>query len=255
MTPFVGELVGTALMVWLGNSAVANVRLARGRGESGGWVLVATGWAMALFVGVAVAAPASGAHLNPAVTLAFWKAGRLPAAEIATYLGGQCAGAALGAFMVWLCWLPHWARTEEPQRILNCFCTSPAVRAPLSNVLCEFAATFALVLGLLLFTSASLRPAAGAAPSAAQMLAAVNLDMGALGALPLAILLWAIGLGLGGPTGFAVNPARDLMPRIMHALLPIPGRGGSDWGYAWVPIVGPLLGGLTAALVAGAMVR
>lgn len=257
MTPFVGEFVGTALLVLIGNAVGANLLLARTRGEQGGgggsWMVFATGWAMALFVGTAVAAAASGAHLNPALSIAFWHAGRLPSASLPGYLAAQCAGAALGAVLVYLLFLPHWGRTDDPARKLGCFCTSPAVRAPISNCFAETLATFVFVFGLLVLKAATIAPATGAPPSSLQALAAVNVDLGAVGAIPVALLFWAIALGIGGTTSFAINPARDLMPRIVHALAPIPGKGPSDWAYAWVPVVGPIIGALAAALVAKAV--
>jgi len=253
MTPFVGELVGTALLVLLGNAVSANLLLSRSKGENNGhgaWMMMSTGWALALFVGAAVAAASSGAHLNPAISIGFWQAGTLPTALLPSYLGGQFLGAAIGAAMVWLVYLPHWGRTDDPGRKLACFATTPAVRAPISNLFSEAIGTFVLVFGLLLFKSATIASATGAAPSAIQALAAVNVDLGAIGAIPMALLFWAIALGLGGTTGVGFNPARDFGPRLIHALAPIPGKGASDWSYAWVPMIGPLVGGVAAAFVA-----
>lgn len=251
MTPFMGELVGTALFVLIGSAVAANLLLSRTRGESGGaggnWIVLTTGWAMALFVGAAVAAPASGAHLNPAVTLGFWQMGRLPTSSLGVYLGGQFAGATIGAILAWLLFLPHWGRTDDPSRKLGAFATSPAIRAPLSNCFSEALATFIFVFGLLAFREAAITPAAGVTPSSIQALSAVNIELGAIGAIPMALLFWAVALGLGGTTTFAINPARDFAPRLVHALAPIPGKGSSDWGYAWVPLVGPTIGGLAAA--------
>lgn len=257
MTPFAGEFVGTALLVLLGNAVSANLLLSRSKGENGGgggaWLIMCTGWALALFVGAAVAATSSGAHLNPAITLGFWQSGRLPSESVPAYLGGQFLGAAIGATLAWLAFLPHWSRTDDPTRKLACFATTPAVRAPISNFFSEGIGTFVLVLGLLAFKSTTLAPASGAVPSAVQSLAAVNVDLGALGAVPMALLFWAIALGLGGTTGIGFNPARDLAPRLVHALVPISGKGTSDWSYAWIPVIGPLAGAVIAALVAKAL--
>ena len=257
MTHFVGELIGTALFVMLGNSVNANMLLSRTKGENGsgggGWMMICTGWAMALFVGAAVAASASGAHLNPAITIGLWHAGEFPLARVPTYLAGQFLGAALGAVLVWLVFLPHWARTDDPARKLACFGTAPAVRAPISNLFSEGIGTFVLVFGVLMFKATTMAPASGAAPSAMQALAAVNVDLGAAGAIPIALLFWSIALSLGGTTGVGFNPARDLAPRLVHALAPIPGKGSSDWSYAWIPVTGPILGGLCAGLVAKAV--
>lgn len=258
MTPFVGELVGTALFVLLGNAVQSNVLLSRTKAADaalGGsaWLLIATGWAMALLVGVAVSSHASGAHLNPVVTLAIWNSGRSMPGGVGSYLAGQFLGAAIGAALVFLVFLPHWSRSDDPTRKLACFATTPAVRAPLSNCFAEAVATFVFVFGLLAFRHATIAPATGAVPSSVQVIASVDVELGAIGAVPLALLYWAISLGLGGTTNFALNPARDFAPRFIHAIAPISGKGSSDWSYAWVPIVGPLIGGLAAALFAGAV--
>lgn len=255
MTPYAGELVGTALLVLLGNAVSANLLLTRTRGEHAGgpsWLAASTGWAMALFVGLAIAAGATaaagGAHLNPAVTIAFWQAERLPAASVPGHIAAQFIGAAIGAVLVYLLFLPHWGRTDDPARKLACFATAPAVRAPISNCFSEAIGGFVLVLGFLLLRDVPMTPAAGAAPSAAQTIATLDVDLGAIAAVPLALLFWALALGIGGTTGIGWNPARDLAPRLIHALAPIPGKGSSDWGYAWVPVVGPVIGGLLAVL-------
>lgn len=239
MSPFAGEILGTALLVLLGDGTVANVLLAKSKAQNAGWIVVVTGWALGVFVGAYVVANVSGAHLNPAVTFGLALTGKFPWADVPTYLAAQMIGAMIGAALVWLAFLPHWAETEDQGVKRGVFCTAPAIRRPLANVLCEIIGTFVLIVGILGIKEAVMQPDTSAA---------VPLKMGALGMIPVAFLVWGIGLALGGPTGYAINPARDLGPRIAHALLPIAGKGGSDWGYAWVPVVGPMLG---AALAAG----
>ena len=229
MQPFVGEIIGTMLLILLGDGVVANVLLAKTKGNSSGWIVITTAWAMAVFVGVFAVASYSGAHLNPAVTIGLAIAGKFDPAQIPIYIIGQFIGAFLGATLVWLAYYPHWAETENKALKLAVFCTAPAIRSPMWNVVTEVIGTFALVFGVFL-----IKPAAAG-------------DMGALGAIPVAFLVWVIGLALGGPTGYAINPARDLGPRIAHFILPIAGKGDSDWGYSWIPVVGPLLGGAIAA--------
>ena len=231
MTAFLAELVGTALLLLLGDAVVANVVLRRTKGEGSGWLVITWGWGMAVFVGVFVAARYSGAHLNPAVTLGLAVAGKFDWALVPGYLAAQMLGAALGAFLVWVQYYPHWAATEDEDAKLAVFCTGPAIRRTAANFLSEVIATFVLVLGVL-------------------YLAAPEVGLGALDALPVGLLVFVIGLSLGGTTGYAINPARDLAPRIMHAILPIPGgKRDSDWGYAWIPVVAPLVGGVLAALL------
>ncbi len=257
MTPFAGEWIGTALFVLLGNSVQANALLGRTKGESGEWpwLLVATGWAMALFAAGAIVAASGGAHLNPAVTMAHWQRGAIGPGEAATLIGGQFLGAAIGAVLVYLLFLPHWGRTDDPGRKLACFANAPAVRAPIANLLGEAVGTFVLVLGILVVRDAAITPAAGSVPSSMQAVASVEVHMGALGALPAALLLWAVAMGLGGSVGVGFNPARDLAPRLVHAIVPIRGKGPSDWSYAWIPVVGPLLGAAAAAAVAAGWPR
>lgn len=239
MSPFSGEVLGTALLILFGDGTVANVLLAKSKAQNAGWMVVVTGWAIGVFVGAYVAASASGAHLNPAVTLGLALTGKFAWTLVPTYLAAQMIGAMIGATLVWLAYLPHWSETEDQGAKLAVFCTAPAIRRPLANLLCEIIGTFALIVGILGIKEAVMQPDTGAA---------VPLNMGALGLIPVAFLVWGIGLSLGGPTGYAINPARDLGPRITHALLPVAGKGGSDWGYAWVPVVGPMIG---AALAAG----
>lgn len=248
MNEFIGELIGTALLILLGDGVVANVVLRGTKGHAAGWIVITAGWGWAVYVAAAIVAPLSGAHLNPAVTLGLLAAGKLEAAMLAPYLGGQILGAFLGAVLVYLVYRPQFAATDDTAAKLGVFATGPAIRDPGSNLLCEVVGTFVLILAVLWMAPASLAMAA-ADPSSAP-----KLGLGAVGLLPVALTVFAIGLSLGGPTGYAINPARDLMPRLAHALLPIPGKGSSDWGYAWIPVVGPIVGALLAALLARAVV-
>jgi glycerol uptake facilitator protein len=235
MNIFTGELIGTFLLILLGNGVVANVVLNRTKGNSSGWIVIAFGWAIGVFTGVYVSAKASGAHLNPAVTLALAYLGKISWNDLLTYLAGQFAGAMLGALCVWLAYYKHFTATEDPLGKLAVFATGPAIRSPLHNLLTEIIGTFVLVFGVL------------------HIVAPAN-SLGALDALPVALLVLGIGLSLGGPTGYAINPARDLGPRIMHAILPMGSKTQSDWAYSWIPVVGPLIGALIAAWLFGWLV-
>lgn len=239
MTEFLGELIGTALLILLGDGVVANVVLRGTKGHAAGWIVIATGWGVAVYVAAATVAPLSGAHLNPAVTLGLLLAGKLAPSLVATYLAGQCLGAFLGAVLVFLTYRLQFTATEDAGAKLAVFCTVPEIRSPGWNLLCEIIGTFVLILAVLWM-----------APAALSADSSVKLGLGAVGLLPVALVVFGIGLSLGGPTGYAINPARDLMPRLAHFLLPIPGKGASDWGYAWVPVVGPLVGAALAALLA-----
>jgi len=230
MRMFTAELVGTALLILLGNGVVAGVLLAKSKAEKSGWIVITTGWALAVAMGVYAVGRISGAHLNPAITLSLAAVGKLPWSQVPAYLAGQLLGAFLGAVLVWLAYLAHWSATEDRNLKLLVFSTAPAIRRLSANVVTEIIGTFVLTFGVLAL-------GANKAPN----------DTG-LTPLLVGFLVWAIGLSLGGPTGYAINPARDLAPRIAHAILPIPGKGGSDWGYAWVPIVGPLVGGVIGAV-------
>jgi glycerol uptake facilitator protein len=230
MTPFLGELVGTFLLVLLGNGVVANVVLTKSKGNNAGWLTIAAGWGIALFVGVYVVAASSGAHLNPAVSIGLAAVGKFAWSDVPVYAIGQMLGAMLGALIVWVTYRQHFDHTADPDAQLAAFCTGPAIRSPLHNLVTEAVGTFVLVFGIM-------------------MIASPQNSLGALDALPVALLLFGIGLSLGGPTGFAVNPARDLGPRIMHTLLPISNKRDSDWGYAYVPVAGGIIGGLIAAVV------
>ena len=227
MTPFFGEFIGTGLLVLLGQTVVSNVVLQKSKGYNSGWIVISFGWAMAVFVGVYCSAPASKAYLNPAITLAFAVKGNLPWSQVPAYLGAEMLGAMTGSLVAWICFRLHFAATPDANAKLAVFSTAPAIRSPLDNLLTELIATFVLMLGVLFIAS----------PTS---------SLGALDSLPVGLLVLVIGLGPGGPTGYAINPARDLGPRIMHAILPIPGKRDSDWSYAWIPVLGPILGALLA---------
>jgi glycerol uptake facilitator protein len=239
MTPFVAELIGTMFLVLLGNGVVANVVLKGTKGNSSGWIVITTGWALSVFAGVVIAAPYSGAHLNPAVTLGLAIAGKFAWDQVALFIGAQLLGAMLGALLVWLMYKPHFDSTDDPLSQLAVFSTGPAIRHPVANLFSEALGTFVLIFVIFYFTN----PEMGDAKT--------PIGMGALGALPVTFLVWSIGLSLGGTTGYAINPARDLGPRIMHAILPIRNKCHSDWKYALVPIAGPVLGAAAAALLYG----
>jgi glycerol uptake facilitator protein len=240
MNIFLGEVIGTMFLILLGDGVVANVLLGKTKGNNSGWIVITTAWAMAVFVGVFTSVAAGGnGHLNPAVTLALAISGGITWGEVPIYFAGEFLGAFIGATLVWLSYLPHWAETEDKGLKLAVYCTAPAIRNSGTNLICEIIGTFALMFGVYLIRGASM--VSGGAVTA--------LNMGALGAIPVAFLVWVIGLALGGPTGYAINPARDLGPRIMHAILPIAGKGDSDWGYSWIPVIGPLAGGAVAAVI------
>ena len=231
MNPFLGEVIGTALLILLGNGVVANVVLKDTKGQDSGWIVIAWGWAMAVFVAVFTVAAFSGAHLNPAVSVGLAVAGKFEWARVPAYVIAQFLGAFIGSFLVWLLYRPHFAATEDQDHKLAVFCTGPAIRDTAANLISEALGTFVLVFAVL-------------------FLAVSVFGLGALDALPVGLLVLAIGLSLGGTTGYAINPARDLGPRIMHTLLPIPGgKRDSDWGYAWIPVVGPIVGAVLAGLL------
>jgi len=239
MNPLMAEFIGTMLLVLLGNGVVANVLLNKSKGNNGGWIVITFGWAMAVYVGVFVSAPYSGAHLNSAVTIALAAAGTFDWGLVVGYLAAQLGGAMAGAILVWLTYRQHFTQTDDVNLKLAVFATGPAIRSPLNNVVTELVGTFVLVFAVLYI----------AAPTIRLNETEGKMGLGAIGALPVAFLVLAIGLSLGGPTGYAINPARDLGPRIMHAVLPLGKKRDSDWRYALVPIVGPIIGGLIAALV------
>jgi len=233
MSIFIAEFIGTAILILLGNGVVATELLEATKGKNTGWILITIGWAVAVFVAVFIVAPYSGAHLNPAVTIGLAVAGKIETSLIPTYLSAQLLGAALGSFLVWIHYRPHFALTKDSDLILAVHSTSPAIRNVADNLISEIIGTFVLVFAVFYISGATV----GDAPA----------SLGSLDALPVALVILAIGMSLGGTTGYAINPARDLGPRIMHAILPIKHKGSSDWGYAWIPVVGPIIGGLLAA--------
>jgi glycerol uptake facilitator protein len=223
------EVIGTAILILLGQGVVENAVLRQTKGEGAGWITITWGWGMAVFVAVFVVGRFSGAHLNPAVTLGLTIAGKFEWVRLPGYVGAQMLGAFVGATVAWFLYRPHFAATTDPDAKLAVFCTGPAIRSTAENLATEVVATFMLVFGVL-------------------FLAAPEVGLGALDALPVGLLVFAIGMSLGGTTGYAINPARDLGPRVAHAVLPIPGKRDSDWRYAWIPVLGPIAGGTIAAL-------
>lgn len=240
MTPFTAELIGTMLLILLGNGVVANVVLKDTKGNNSGWIVITTAWALAVFVGVTVSGAVSGAHLNPAVTIGLATAGKFQWDLVPSYIAAQMIGGMLGAFLVWLFHKDHFAITDDEGAKLACFGTAPAIRKTSSNLISEIIGTFVLVFVILHFSDPSISLKTD--PDA-------KVGLGSVGALPVTFLVWVIGLSLGGTTGYAINPARDLAPRIMHAILPI--KGSSDWGYSWIPVIGPVTGAVIAALLYG----
>lgn len=233
MNPYVAEFAGTALLILLGDGVVANVLLGKSKGQGGGWIVIATGWGLAVTMAVYAVGTISGAHLNPAVTIALAAIGKFARVKVAGYIAAQIAGAMFGALLVWLAYLPHWKETPDTGAKLAIFCTGPAIRSTPANLICEMIGAATLTFGALVI------------PSSAN-LSGPGWTTG-FGPLTVGLLVFAIGLSLGGPTGYAINPARDFGPRLAHAILPIVGKGGSDWRYAWIPIVGPILGGILGA--------
>jgi glycerol uptake facilitator protein len=233
MEVYLFEVIGTALLILLGNGIVANSALKNTYGGDAGWVGITIGWSVAVFVGVFVSADVSGAHLNPAVTLGLATAGKFDWVYVPGYIISQFIGAMVGTTLVWLTYKKQYDTTENQGAILSSFANTPAVKSPFWNFMTEFIATFAFVLAIFYIAGGSM--------------AEEDISLGSLDALPVALLVLGIGISLGGPTGYAINPARDLGPRIMHALLPIKGKGSSAWWYAWIPVLGPVMGGLAAA--------
>jgi len=239
MTPFIAEIIGTMLLILLGCGVVANIALEKTKGNDGGFLLVNFAWGLAVYVAVVVAGPISGAHLNPAVTIGLAIAGKFAWAKVGAYILAQCIGAALGCVLLWLMYIDHFKATKDLDSKLGTFCTSPGISNIFPNIMSELIGTFVLLLGVFYITDPSFSPEDGET---------IKIGMGSVGALPIALFVTVIGMGLGGPTGYAINPTRDLVPRMMHSILPLGKKRDSDWGYAWIPIVGPLLG---AALAAG----
>jgi len=241
MNPYIAEAVGTMILILLGDGVVANVLLARSKGQNSGWIVITVGWGVAVTIAVYSVGRISGAHLNPAVTIALATIGAFPWENVAGYVAAQMIGAFVGATLAWLTYLPHWRLTEDPALKLAVFCTGPAVRNPVANVMTEAIGATVLLFGVL---------AIGANAEGWAQAGDVDLSQvfsRALQPLLVGILVLGIGLSLGGPTGYAINPARDLGPRIAHAILPIPGKGTSDWPYAWIPVVAPIAGGIAGA--------
>jgi glycerol uptake facilitator protein len=225
-----GETIGTALLILFGDGVVAAVLLNKSKAQNSDWIVIALGWGLAVAIGVYAVGQFTGAHLNPAVTLGFWIEGTTDGSDVPKYLIGEFLGAFAGAILVLLAYYKHFEETEDPGLKLAVFCTGPAIRTPGWNIVTEVIGTFALVFGVFAIV-------ANAAPAES-----------GLTALLVGLLVAGIGLSLGGPTGYAINPARDLGPRIIHAIMPVPGKGTSDWGYAWIPVVAPLIGGALGAL-------
>ena len=231
MTQFASEFIGSAILIILGDGVVANVILNKTKGNNGGLIAITFGWGIAVFVAVYMAvAMGGGAHLNPAITVAWAAIGKIEWALVPSYLLAQLSGCMLGALIVWVAYRPHFDATEDAATKLGVFCTSPSIRKTWDNLLSEIIGTFVFVFAILFITKS-------------------QSSLGSLDALPVALLVLSIGLSLGGPTGYAINPSRDLGPRIMHALLPIKNKGGSDWAYSWIPVIGPTIGGVLAALL------
>jgi glycerol uptake facilitator protein len=229
MKPFAAEVIGTALLIILGDGVVAGVMLNKTKAQNSGWIVITAGWAMGVLVAVYAVGRISGAHLNPAITLGLAVVGKFAWSDVPRYIVAQFIGAFLGAVIVWLAYLAHWSETESQASKLSVFSTIPAIRRRPLNLLTEIIGTFVLVFGVLAISANAGPVQSGLTP------------------LLIGLLVWGIGLSLGAPTGYAINPARDLAPRLAHALLPIPGKGSSDWGYSWVPVVGPLIGGAIGA--------
>ena len=237
MSEFYAEFIGTMVLILLGNGVVANVVLKGTKGNNGGWIVITLGWGLAVFLGVTIAGPYSGAHLNPAVTFGLALAGKFPWIKVGTFMIAQMLGAAFGAFLVWLFYRHHYNETEDKGSILATFATGPAIRKLPNNFFSEMLGTFVLIFVIFYIEGASI---------SCNALLEVKIGLGSVGALPVALLVTAIGLSLGGTTGYAINPARDLSPRLMHAVLPIKNKGNSDWSYSWIPVLAPLTGAAIA---------
>ena len=235
MSAFVSEIIGTAILLLLGNGVVANALLKGSKAFGSGWIVITFGWGIAVFMAVFIVGPYSGAHINPAVTIGLAAAGKFDWAQVPAYILAQMIGALTGSSLVWVHYRLHYRDTVDPGTILATFSTGPAIRSTIDNLVSEVIGTFVLVFAVLYITG----PSIGGEPG----------SLGSLDALPVALVVLGIGLSLGGPTGYAINPARDLGPRIAHALLPIANKGKSDWSYAWIPVVGPVTGGALAAVV------
>lgn len=240
MSPFIAELLGTMLLILMGGGVVANVVLSKTKGHAAGWMAITTAWALGVFIGVVVAGPYSGAHLNPAVSIGLAIGGTFPWCDVCTYVVAQMLGAASGALLVWLVYKDHFEATEDAGAKLSVFCTNAEIRHPAINFFTEAVGTFALMFVVFYISDGELTYDSNST---------LPIGLGSVGAIPVAFTVWVIGLSLGGPTGYAINPARDLAPRIMHALLPIRGKGSNHWEYAWIPVCGPIAGAAVAAML------
>jgi glycerol uptake facilitator protein len=240
MNDFTSEVVGTALLILFGDGVVAGVLLNHSKAQNAGWIVITMGWGLAVAIAVYAVAQFSGAHINPAVTIGLASIGALPWGDVPIFILGQFVGAFIGAVLVYLAYLPHWAETEDPGLKLAVYCTGPAIRKTGPNIVCEVIGTAALLIGVLALGYTD--------PEGLKSPGALSADIG-LTPLLVGLLVVGIGLSLGGPTGYAINPARDLGPRIAHAVLPIAGKGESDWGYSWIPVVGPIVGGVVGAVL------
>ncbi len=236
MNEYIAELLGTMFLILLGNGVVANVILKGTKGYNAGWMVITTGWALAVFVGVVIAGPYSGAHLNPAVTLGLALTGKFQWVKVAGYMLAQFVGSILGSLLVWVVYIDHFNATADPDTQLAVFSTSPAIKNVFFNLMSEVVGTFVLIFVIFYFTNAEIVDKK------------TPVGLGSLGALPVAFLVWAIGLSLGGTTGYAINPVRDLGPRLAHFCLPLKQKGHSNWKYAWIPVIGPFIGAILAAL-------
>jgi glycerol uptake facilitator protein len=237
MNPYIAELIGTMILILLGNGVVANVVLKGTKGNGSGWIVITTGWALAVFAGVVIAGPYSGAHLNPAVTLGLAIAGKFPWLQVPGFIAAQLIGAMLGTSLAWLMYKDHFTATEEPVLKAAAFYTIPAIKNTRLNLISEALGTFVLLLAVFYITNGEFGKEK------------TPIGLGSIGAIPVTFIVWAIGLSLGGTTGYAINPARDLGPRIMHTILPIKGKNNTDWKYAWIPVAGPVIGATIAAVL------
>ena len=243
MQVYLAEFIGTMILVLLGDGVVAGVLLRHSKAENAGWIVITFGWGMAVAMAVYSVGAISGAHINPAVTIGLASIGAFEWAQVPGYIISRMVGAMIGATLVWLAYRDHWAATEDPGLKLATFCTAPGIRNTVSNLITEIIGTAMLVFGIVAIVANTQNITDAASVDLAQIFQ--------LGIFPLIVglLVFAIGLSLGGPTGYAINPARDLGPRIAHAILPVAGKGGSDWGYSWIPVVGPIIGGVLGALL------
>lgn len=238
MSEFTAEIIGTMFLILFGNGSVANVVLNKTKGNASDWIVISMGWGLGVFIAVATVGPVSGAHINPAVTVGLAVGGVFPWAKVGIYIAGQMIGAAIGAFLVWLAYHDHFKATEGEAEKLAVFSTGPEIRNYKKNLVTEIIGTFALVYVVFYLAGPTIE---------SPQLREVEVGLGSIGALPVGLLVAVIGMSLGGPTGYAINPARDLGPRIVHSLLPMCNKGISDWAYSWVPILGPIFGAVIAA--------